>query len=654
MSVALKGAENYGGYTVNAITLCKVVNGALETEKQEVVDPADGDIDIKEVVKGYNVADSLKAAEAASEQSATGRARPGAVPSLATTSSVDTTVVNWNHQNQTLTLADEVRGTYNMAKVSYKIGDYFVFDQYIALDGANGTGRTLDIQATDLAMEPSGIGAKNRDVYTAAAYAVMFQRELMSWQGIGGAKQNLDTVSAATKSSDSLTEAIYAAYGVSYPAANHENPQELMKPAAWGQLFTSVADNLELTIDKGKPSQSTIWDATRVSTNAAGDYVVTFGLSEALPISGVKLYKAAANLNANQLWQLKNPVEAFETKNTADHGICGALANDEVSSSNVSWNAATKQLTIKKNSGINYLELGLGVGKLASNGICYVPYSLNDLAAASSVTSQIQKMNAGDYAAVTAARTAYNALSSDARTFVGRAEVAKLNAANPAKPAAAVSKTVAQKLAATNLSKSIAASKVKSGKLKAAQTFTLKTTGAKGKVTYKVSSISKTAKKYLAVNSAGKVTVKKGTPVGTYTMKVKVSAAKATAKSGNVTTTYPTASATKTVTVTVGAQSVSLTSTKTAKAATLKKKKVALTLAAKTSSGKITAVKNVSTDKTAKEFSVKKASNKKVTVTVPKGTKKGTYTLKVQVKTPKVAKKYAAATVVKTVKVKVK
>lgn len=655
VSVALKGTENYGGYTVSAITLCTVQSdGTLETEEQEVVDPADGDIDIKEVVKGYNVADSLKAASTAAEQATTGRARPGAGPSLATTSSVDTTVVNWNHQAQTLTLAEEARSEYNMAKVSYKIGDYFVFDQYIALDGANGKGRTFDIPATNLSMEPSGIGAKNRDVYTAAAYAVMFQRELMSWQGVGGAKQNLDTVSAATKSSDSLVEAIYAAYGVIYPSANHENPQELMKQAAWGQLFTSVADNLELTIDKGKPSQSTIWDATRVTTNAAGDYVVTFGLSESLPISGLKLYKAAANLSTEQLWQLKNPAESFQTKNTADHGICGSLANDEVASSNVSWNAATKQLTIKKSSGINYLELGLGVGKLAENGVCYVPYSLSDLAAASSVTSQIQKMSATDYAAVTAARTAYNALSPDARTFVGRAEVAKLNAANPAKPAAAVSKTATQKLTVTNLSKSIAASKLSKGKLKAAQSFTLKTTGAKGKVTYKVSSIGKTAKKYLSVSSAGKVTVKKGAPVGTYTLKVKVSAAKATATSGNVTTIYPAASATKTVTVTVGAPSVSLTSAKTAKAATLKKKKVALTLTAKTSSGKITAVKNVSTDKTAKKFSVKKASNKKVTVTVPKGTKKGTYTLKVQVKTPKVAKKYAAATVTKTVKVKVK
>lgn len=666
VSVKLAGAEIYGGATVSAIALCTVQpDGTLETETQEVVDPDDGDIDLKEVVKGYNVADSLTAASAASA-SVTGRARPGAGPSLATASSADKTVVDWNHEDQALTLAEGARSEYNLAIVSYKIGDYFVFDQYIALDGANGMGCTYDIQATDLSMEPSGIGAKNRDVYTAAAFAVMLQRQLVSWQGVSGVKENLDVVSAATKSSDSLVEAIYAAYGYRYPASNYENPQELMAPAAWGQLFTSVADDVQLTIDKGKSSESSIWDQTSVKVNAAGDYELTYKLSDSIPVSALKFYSSSTKLNAESMSKLNTtgtPKEQFITANTADHGICANLGDDEVSSSNVSWNSATKTITIKKNSGINYVLVGLGVGKLAQNGIYYVPYSLEEMAAASSVTSQIQKMSATDYNAVTAARTAYNALSTDARTFVGRAEVAKLLAANPAKPAtatpapaapAAVSKTVAQKLTVSNTAKAIATSKVSAGKLKAKTTFSLKTTGAKGKVTYKVSSIGATAKKYLSISSAGKVTVKKGTPVGSYTMKVKVSAAKATAKAGNVTTTYPAASATKTVTVTVGAQSVSLTSSKAVKYTAVKKKAQALALTAKTSSGKITSVKNVSTDKTAKKFKVKKTSNKKITVTVPKGTKKGTYTLKVTVKAPKVAKKYVAASVTKTVKVTVK
>lgn len=665
VSVKLAGAENYGGYVVNAITLCKVTDdGKLETKIEEVEDPDDGDIDLVEVVVGYDVAKSLTTdSGSTASESVTGRARPGAGPSLATTSSQDTSVVNWNHEDQTLTLTNPGSGDYNIAKVSYKIGDYFVFDQYIALDGANGTGKNYDVPATDLAMAPSGIGAKNRDVYTAAAFAVMVQRQLMSWQGVGGVKQNLDVVSAATKSSDSLVEAIYAAYGYSYPASNHDNPQELMAPAAWGQLFTSVADDVKLTIDGNK----SIWDQSSAKTNASGDYEFTYKLSDSIPVSSLKFYKSSTKLNAEQMSKIGSSatlVDSCVTKHTAAHGVCADLTADEVTTSGVSYNAATHTITIKKSSGINYVTVGLGVGKLASNGIYDVTYSLDEMVAATAVTTQIQKMSAADYNAVTAARAAYNALSPDARTFVGRTEVAKLNAANPAKPAAtttppiATTKTVAQKLTVSNNAKTITASSLSKGKLKKATSFTLKTSGAKGKVTYKVSSYSNAAakkyKKYITVSSAGKVTVKKGIPMGTYTLKVKASAAKASAKSGNVTTTYPAASATKTVTVTVGAQTATVKSKATAKASTLKKKKVALSLTAKTTSGKITKVANASTDKTAKKFTVKKASNKKITVTVPKGTKKGTYTLKVKVTAPKVAKKCLKTTVTKTVKITVK
>lgn len=662
VNVKLAGAENYGGYVVNAITLCKVTaDGRLETEEKQVWDEEDQHYDTVVEVKGYNVADSLKAAsESALTESVTGRAGGGGGgnkgPSLATTSSVDTSVVSWNHQDQTLTLTNPGSGDYNIAKVSYKIGDYFVFDQYIALDGEDGTGKNYDVPATDLAMAPSGIGAKNRDVYTAAAFAVMVQRQLISWQGVGGVKQNLDVVSAATKSSDSLVEAIYAAYGYSYPASNHDNPQELMAPAAWGQLFTSVADDVKLTIDGNK----SIWDQSSAKTNASGDYEFTYKLSDSIPVSSLKFYKSSTKLNAEQMSKIDSSatlVDSCVTKHTAAHGVCADLTADEVTTSGVSYNADTHTITIKKSSGINYVTVGLGVGKLASNGIYDVTYSLDEMVAATAVTTQIQKMSAADYNAVTAARVAYNALSPDARTFVGRAEVAKLNAANPAKPAAApaaVTKTVAQKLTVSNNAKTIYASSLSKGKLKKATSFTLKTTGNKGKVTYKLSSASATAKKYISVSSAGKVTVKKNTPMGTYTLKVKATAAKTSAKSGSATTTYPAASATKTVTVTVGAQKASVTAKATAKASTLKKKKVALSLAAKTTSGKITKVSNASTDKTAKKFTVKRASNKKITVTVPKGTKKGIYTLKVKVTVPKVASKCLKTTITKTVKITVK
>lgn len=198
----------------------------------------------------------------------------------------------------------------------------------------------------------------------------------------------------------------------------------------------------------------------------------------------------------------------------------------------------------------------------------------------------------------------------------------------------------AQSLSVSKLSKSYAPSKLTAkGKLAKAQSFTVKATGAVGKVVYKKLSGSK----YVAVNSSGKVTVKKGTPKGTYSIKVRVSA--------GATGSYKASSIVKTVKVVVGDQTVKLgKSSISVKQAKVKKKTQTLKVAVKTSAGKINSAKNVSTDKAAKKFSVKKASSKQVTVKVPKGTKKGTYLLKVQIKAPKAAK---CAAVTKTVSLKV-
>ena len=75
-----------------------------------------------------------------------------------------------------------------------------------------------------------------------------------------------------------------------------------------------------------------------------------------------------------------------------------------------------------------------------------------------------------------------------------------------AKPAA----KKAQSMKATPTVKTYAKSTLK----KKAQTYTIKVTNAKGKVTYKSNS------KYVTINSSGKVTVKKGTPKGYYRMSV--------------------------------------------------------------------------------------------------------------------------------------
>ena len=65
--------------------------------------------------------------------------------------------------------------------------------------------------------------------------------------------------------------------------------------------------------------------------------------------------------------------------------------------------------------------------------------------------------------------------------------------------------------------------KKKTQTIKAASAFTVK--NAEGKVTYKVKTYDKKAKKKITVSSTGKVTVKKGLKKGKYTLKVNVTAA---------------------------------------------------------------------------------------------------------------------------------
>ena len=59
---------------------------------------------------------------------------------------------------------------------------------------------------------------------------------------------------------------------------------------------------------------------------------------------------------------------------------------------------------------------------------------------------------------------------------------------------------------------------------------------SKAKKTYKLSSVTKAAKKYISVSKNGKVTVKKGLKKGSYTLMVKITAA-ATADYGKTTVT---------------------------------------------------------------------------------------------------------------------
>ena len=151
------------------------------------------------------------------------------------------------------------------------------------------------------------------------------------------------------------------------------------------------------------------------------------------------------------------------------------------------------------NKKITHLALTYTIG----HGTVTVVYDLAQMEAAGKVNAQIKKMNANDATQVAAARKAYNALNTDVRGFV----------TNVDKLVKAESKA-AQKIKVTPSSKSYKAAVLKKG----SASFTVKVKGAKGKVSYSVSSGDKKA---VSVSKAGKVTVKKGTKKGSYSVVVK-------------------------------------------------------------------------------------------------------------------------------------
>ncbi len=147
---------------------------------------------------------------------------------------------------------------------------------------------------------------------------------------------------------------------------------------------------------------------------------------------------------------------------------------------------------------------------------------------------------------------------------------------------------------------------------------------AKGAVTFANASTDATAKKFPINKSNGMVTVPKATAAGTYVVKVRVQAA----GDGN----YLAGSKTASYKIVVGkaANPLSVKLVKAPVAVTYKPSKATVTKRNVTVSGARGTVSytNVSTNATAKKFTVNKTSGK---VTVPKGTKAGAYTVRVKV-----------------------
>ncbi len=358
--------------------------------------------------------------------------------------SSDEEVATYDSDTQTITVKDD---TYNLVATDYVIGSFYTFTQYTALD--EGAAK-FDIDQTDYSAEPSGIAEKNRDNYTLAVYSIMIQHELAMFMNNGTLEADIDTVSAATKSSWAIQEAVYAALGYYYPVTNKVEYDTAIAPTVSSDypdpIFTDVSGSLKMTIDGNK----SVWDETAASVNEDGTF--TFDATdydESLTIGSLALYHIDKQLSGTELFDLglKNGstlVKAIQdgedvsdtgylagwlTSNSAGHGIPGALDSGEVSG-DATWDADTNTMTIN-NTEANYVVVGYSVAK-SNNGsygqVC-VAYSLDDLLAAGGVNELIEAMSVYSSEEILAANAAYENLSTSAKLFVTRDDMDKLTAA---------------------------------------------------------------------------------------------------------------------------------------------------------------------------------------------------------------------------------
>ena len=523
VSPSLAGTESIGGYSVSSATLYQVAadGGLYELDEdgdivyEEVYDESDGDTD--------TVAVSLGSEDVTDEASA------GAV-----------------------TIEDVTNDTgYGVLEVTYTIGSYYKFTQYTVL---NSNGANYSITDTDFYAEPEGIGEKNRDQYTALAYQIIIEQELASFvedlnseSGVEGAAE-VDIVSGATKSSDAIVEAVYAALGYDYPITN-KGDYVTVEPTAndTGAIFTSVSDDLEITMDGNPGSNYTpangvtdASDGTTVTVDADGNYVVTVGLSDntdIVALSSVALYGYSGELTAAQSVELgiysaaiingETDYEGAEeylagtiTSNTANHGFAGELDSCDITDADgtvlATYDSETRSLTVLS-SEVTHVAFGYAQAKKTES---VSSVRLGILGFAYDLASLYEEGLAAD---------------DDTQADTGNSTTVKQ----------AQNITVKAKKATTVKYKKLKkkAQSVKAGKL-------YKVTGAKGKLSYSKVSVKKNgkkaskkvAKKVVVNKKTGKVTLKKGLAKGTYKVKVKVKA-KATSK-------YK-ASKAKTVTVTI-------------------------------------------------------------------------------------------------------
>lgn len=479
-----------------------------------------------------------KTTTAANTSSSNGsKARPGA--------SAAATYNDWNYKTGVLTVSD---ASVNVVCVTFSIGaeSALKFNTYFAIasdgsvdtDANSAANKYLDtVKATTWNATPTLTGTMaetNRDKWTVVMATVNLQRQLLSWSkslesGFEDRNEvsDLDTISGATKTSEPFVEALNQAYLDGY--------------------IKSIADNVKVTIDKGKTDAIDVnanpADRSSVAKDKSGNYVLTnifpYGEDRAAThgttLDSIQTYAIDGKTSTSEVAKLAKGRSDYAPLNTyTPRTVIGYEEDDGDPIYSEGWpefKDATGDITVDydskdgtapikvtvNNKKITHLALTYTIG----HGTITVVYDLAQMEAAGKVTAQIKAMSASNAKQVAAARKAYNALSTDVRGFV--TNIDKLVKAETGKT---------QSIKVTPSSKTVKASALK----KSAKSFSIKVAGAKGKLSYSVASGSKKA---LSVSKSGKVTVKKGTKKGSYSVTVK---AASTAK-------Y--AAATKTVTVKV-------------------------------------------------------------------------------------------------------
>lgn len=360
----------------------------------------------------------------------------------------------------TITVEDtSCESGYGVLATTFVIGSYFKFTQYTAL---NDYGQKYSFEPTNFFEAISGIGQKNRDEYTAYAFNLVTERELASFVdnlNSGGTDETaatVDIVSGATKSSDAVVEAVYAALGYYYPITNKDGltysvtsgrssttvgqaatPTPVLASSdegkaasgtdGWDAIFTSVADDLELTMDanvsedyEGTEGTIDANDTTTVTKDSDGNYVVTSGLftnSDYFTTGSVALYDygeseltdlESVNLGFQTGYVVNGAESGYEgcdeyvggaiSSTSINHGFLGALGctydddyeiteygtvdvTDSDGNTIATYDAATDSLTVLDSS-VTHVAFGFNIAKASTNdasGIAGAAYDLEEL-----------------------------------------------------------------------------------------------------------------------------------------------------------------------------------------------------------------------------------------------------------------------------------